>query len=601
MPQDTRQPEPITIRIESSQLHHGRITPLLYGSFIELLDDHVPGMWAEMLNDRGFEGVTPRAGWCYHVGEPNICDRDWVFGPGASIQSEGAWNGERCALLAPAQSGASTIVQHDLYVHKGMKYAFSGHFRSDTPGCRVRVTLKALLPDESWMVLATEQLEDLSRQWQRLTCDLVSAGTTDRAVFELTAEGSGEVTCDRLSLMPEDNLLGWRRDVVEAIRNLKTPLIRWGGCAVDPGHYRWKECVGPRDDRKPFANTFWGRIDSNDVGIDEFLQFCELVSAEALVCVSFADGAQNAGDLVHYCNDPITSQWGAMRAKNGHPEPYHVEYWQIGNELEGEDYAAGFTEIATAIRTADPNAIVMASYPSPELLARAAKVCDYVCPHFYRDDFEQIEKEIRDAYASALQAGAKADVAVGVTEWNFTNPWGRERTRLATVESGLMTARFLDLFHRNSDIVRLTCRSNMCNSLMDGIIHTRPSGVLLTPAYHVMKLYTEHSKPVPLSMRELPESMEGSVCSSEDRSEVCVFLTNWRTEPSTVLIDLSAFGGRFLVHSAEVVRDTQDMSQMDAMNHWTAPTRIRTTPLAATGNTVTLPPLSVAAVECRRP
>lgn len=588
------------IRIETSALHQGRITPLLYGSFIELLDDHVPGMWAEMLNDRGFEGVTPRAWWCYHLGEPNICDREWVLGPGASIESTGAWNGQRCARLAPTASAVSTIAQHDLSVRKGMRYDFSGYFRADTPRCRVQVKLEALLPDESWMVLATKQLDGLSTDWQRLECELVSAGTTDRAVFELSVEGSGAVLCDRLSLMPEDNLLGWRRDVVEAIRNLRTPLIRWGGCAVDPGHYEWKECVGPRDRRVPFPNVFWGRIDSNDVGIDEFLQFCELVGAQALLCVSFADGAQNAGDLVHYCNDPAATEWGKMRAENGHPEPYHVRYWQIGNELEGEDYANGFAAIASAIRTADPTANIMASYPSTELLASAAKVCDYVCPHFYREDFEQIERELREAHANALAAGARPDVAVGVTEWNFTNPWGRERTRLATVESALMTARFLNIFHRNCDVVHLACRSNMCNSLMDGIIHTRPSGVLLTPAYHVMKLYTEHAKSVPLGVGALPESVEASACANEDRSAVCVFLTNWRYEQVTIRLDLSAFGERFIVHSAEVVHDTRDMRQMDVMNHWTAPERIRTTPLAVTGNTITLPPLSVAAVECRR-
>ena len=94
--------------------------------------------------------------------------------------------------------------------------------------------------------------------------------------------------------MPEQNRRGWRRDVVEAIKESRSAVIRWGGSAVDPGAYRWKGGIGDRDLRVPFHNTNWGRIDSNDVGIGEFCEFCELVGAEPLVCVSFSDGAASA-------------------------------------------------------------------------------------------------------------------------------------------------------------------------------------------------------------------------------------------------------------------------------------------------------------------
>ena len=80
---------------------------------------------------------------------------------------------------------------------------------------------------------------------------------------------------------------------------------------VDPGAYRWKQGIGDRDSRVPFPNTNWGRIDSNDVGIGEFCQFCELVKAEPLVCLSFSDGAASAANLVEYCNGSEETTWGA--------------------------------------------------------------------------------------------------------------------------------------------------------------------------------------------------------------------------------------------------------------------------------------------------
>ena len=113
---------------------------------------------------------------------------------------------------------------------------------------------------------------------------LTSSGTTDRCVFELQLTGRGSVWVDKLSLMPADNLLGWRPDVVEAIRAVRPGIIRWGGSVCDPGAYRWKDGIGDRNKRSAFPNHVWGRIDSNDVGIDEFCQFCELVKAEPLVC-----------------------------------------------------------------------------------------------------------------------------------------------------------------------------------------------------------------------------------------------------------------------------------------------------------------------------
>jgi alpha-N-arabinofuranosidase len=379
---------------------------------------------------------------------------------------------------------------------------------------------------------------------------------------------------------------------------MSPPIVRWGGCAVDPGNYKWKENVGDRDFRVPFDNWFWGRIEPNDVGIDEFLQFCEAVGAEPMICVSFSDGAESAGHLVHYCNDNADTEWGKKRAANGHLAPYKVKFWQLGNELEDDEYVKGYIDLCKAIKKADPKAVIFASFPSQKLLDSAGQYMDYICPHYYRDDFDNVESEIKGIKDMLKKTAPDRDIKIGVTEWNVTNPWGFERGRLLSLYFALGNARFLNIFHRNSDRVQLACRSNMCNSLCDGAIQTKPSGVLKTAGYYVMKLYTEHSKPVPVAVEGLLEEMDASACRSEDGKSLTLFLVNLKAEPVDIDLDLSEYGAGFKAVEAEMVCDTLDRRQADVMNHWTLPDVIRITKLPVSDKKVTLPAFSVAAIEC---
>ena len=309
----------------------------MFGNYIELLDDVVPGLWAEMLNDRSFAGVNRVIDPVYYDGRPSFCDREWDLNPAWSYDTDNPFSGARSARLAATRRHPATLTQSSLAVKKGMKYSCSGWFRTGQSKVQATIILKTLLPNGDWIALAAAKLPALSPQWQKYSVQMTSAGQTDRAVFELRVEGQGDVWVDKLSLIPADNLNGWRRDVIEAIQELHPTLIRWGGSVCDPGDYRWKNGIGDRDLRTPFPNKNWGRIDPNDVGFDEFLQLCELTGVEPLVCLSFSDGPQSAAALVEYCNGNALTGWGAKRAVHGHPTPYHVKYWQIGNEISGDD------------------------------------------------------------------------------------------------------------------------------------------------------------------------------------------------------------------------------------------------------------------------
>jgi alpha-L-arabinofuranosidase len=554
----------------------GRISPMLFGGFVELLDDLVPGMWAEMLNDRSFEGLTKPSSWCYYEGAPNFCDREWV---GADYDTGNPFNGSRSAKLG------SSLTQSGLAVRKSMTYEFSGYFRGDA---QAEVVLKALLPDGGWMELASARLPKPTDRWKKYTAKLTAKGTTDRAVFEIRAIGKGDLWLDKLCLMPSDSIDGWRKDVVEAIKDAHPSIIRWGGSVCDPGGYRWKNGVGDRDVRVPFPNKVWGRIDSNDVGIDEFCRFCQLVGAEPLICISFSDGPQSAADLVQYCNAGAENEWGAKRAANGHPKPYNVKYWQLGNELGNADYVIALPEFCKAMKRADPKAILMASFPSQEMIDKAGKGLDYICPHHYTPDFAACEADFEK-----LEGMLKGtDIKIAVTEWNSTaGDWGLGRGKLMTLGGALLNARYLNLLMRHSDMVDIACRSNMTNSLCSGMIETNAVGLLKRPSYYVMKLYADHAKSIPLAVENAPEGVDVFAC--KDGKSLCIFAVNMKTEP--VELDL----GDLDPISGEVVRDNDNRGQADIMNHWDAPFRVRTNKLDIADSKITLPPLSASAIECR--
>ena len=323
--------------VHAQPLHDGRIDPRLFGNFIELLDDVAPAMWAEMLNDRSFEGVTKLSSWCYYDGAPDICDREWDTNATWSYDAKNAFNGKRCVRLTATREQAASLTQTGLAVKKGMDYVCTGYFRARNFKGTVMVRVKTRLPDGSWLTLGAAKLKGMSPQWQKYSARMTSKGETDRVAFEILAEGEGSVCVDKVSLMPADNMQGWRRDVIEAIRDVQPALVRFGGSVCDPGEYRWKNGIGDRDLRVPFPNKVWGRLDPNDVGIDEFCQFCELTGVEPLICLSFSDGPENAADLVEYCNGDARTVWAAKRAANGHASPYRVKYWQVGNEISGDD------------------------------------------------------------------------------------------------------------------------------------------------------------------------------------------------------------------------------------------------------------------------
>ena len=153
--------------------------------------------------------------------------------------------------------------------------------------------------------------------------------------FALTAGSPGQVVIARCLLRPADHVGGADPDVVRLLKESRLPILRWPGGNFVSG-YHWEDGVGPAEERPTRPNYAWGGVEPNLFGTDEFIAFCRAVGCEPMICINAGDGTpEEAARWIEYCNGPADSPMGARRAANGHPEPYDVRYWEVGNELWG--------------------------------------------------------------------------------------------------------------------------------------------------------------------------------------------------------------------------------------------------------------------------
>jgi alpha-N-arabinofuranosidase len=214
---------------------------------------------------------------------------------------------------------------------------------------------------------ASASIKGLNSQWQWFHGKLElgmdeSADALHR--LSITADSPGQWVVSRIFLRPADHVHGADPDVVRFLRDSKLPLLRWPGGNFVSG-YHWQEGVGPVEKRPTRPNFAWGGVEPNTFGTDEFIAFCREIGCEPMICINAGDGSpEEAARWVEYCNGPATSPMGALRAANGHPEPYNVKHWEVGNELWGRwqihwttasGYVDRYHQFAPALLAADPS------------------------------------------------------------------------------------------------------------------------------------------------------------------------------------------------------------------------------------------------------
>jgi alpha-N-arabinofuranosidase len=389
----------------------------------------------------------------------------------------------------------------------------------------------------------------------------------------------------------------WRDDFIATTRDLSPSSVRWGGILTS--FWKWRESVGEPATRKPMINYLWGGVETNRVGVHEFLDFCEAVGAEPIMAINFAgDGrpeyintsrgehragdAREAADLVSYCNDPDNAE----RKANGREKPWNVRTWQIGNETSypkaGERFTSAenarhYREFADAMRARDPDILLIGwgdmerdtdTWWANDLIAAAGDQIDMVALHMmqqqpvggddtvlkgrlYRDDitttwseldaiYRKVEKKL--LYARNVVRAANPRLKLAITEGHLSLQPHNKIELLREWLSGVYHARCLTLFEQHSDIVDICTLADFAgtswtvNALLLGSPREQP---YLLPVGHVMRLFKTQSGTHGLSASSGDDKIV--VSASRRGNIVYVHVTNLDLE-NNALIDIDLGG-----------------------------------------------------------
>ena len=343
------------------------IAKLLFGGFVEPATTQ---LWAEMLYDRKFyfaidskpEAQQARA-WFRRRGE-----RWRPVGPDEFVlmDTKNPYVGEHTPLIKLESSTPHGIQQAGLPLRKGRSYTGRVVLAGD-PGAKVEISL-VWGPGPGGR--QTTRIGSLSGEYVKFPLKYTSGADAEDGRLEIVGTGNGAFHVGAVSLMPADNLQGYRPGMIRLFKEQGITIARWpGGNFVSA--YDWREGLGDPDKRPPHYGPVWPMLESNDVGIDEFIVMCRLLGAEPYVAVNSGFGeARSAAEEVEYCNGSIETPMGKLRAANGHAEPYNVKIWGIGNEMYGpwqygymslNQYWAKHIMFAKAMRAVDPTIKVIAS------------------------------------------------------------------------------------------------------------------------------------------------------------------------------------------------------------------------------------------------
>ncbi len=345
----------------------------VYGQFTELLFNlYEKGLWAEMLSDRKFfypvdsgEKLNPENTKRNFTRWRPVGADEFVV-----MDAKNPYVGEHSPAVKLEGATPHGIRQAGLPLRKGRSYTGSVVLLGGA-GAKVEVRLVwgSGVHDRQ-----TIPLRSLSAKYTKFPLRFTAGADSQDAALEIIGTGSGSFHIGVVSLMPADNMEGYRADMIKLLKELNSGIYRWPGGNFASG-YDWRDGIGERDKRPPRYDYAWRTVEYNDMGTDEYLTLCRLLGIDPYLCVDAGFGdAHSAAEWVEYCNGSATTPMGKLRAANGHPEPYQVKWWGIGNEMYGEwqlghmyidHYVIKHNMFAQAMRKVDPSIELVAAGATP--------------------------------------------------------------------------------------------------------------------------------------------------------------------------------------------------------------------------------------------
>ncbi len=529
---------PATVHIDATHVDNP-VSPRMYAAFTEMMAEDVKrGLTAEMLLDRSFEQPTDYlnlpAHWQLEPDERN----DDVSSIRFTQTTDAAYPVTDAATHQPNHSLRVTLAPGDI---TDPRRGFSQGTLSVVAGQTYRGYIWAKLPEKDpytgaihvaleenntdGPTYAETTLNSIAGDWHQYSFTLTPSRTDRFAKLSFLFAGHGTLFLDQASLQPASARGQVRADSEALIAALHPSFQRWpGGNVAQDYHWQWG--IGPRDSRPVFINKAWSNApEPNDFGTDEYLSYCQRLRIEPTITVNVdGDGAtpEEAAHWVEYVNGPATSTFGAMRAANGHPAPYGVTQWELGNEIFGDwvrghvtaqQYAQAAVRYARAMRAVDPSLRLVAvgegifkgdSTWNSTVLRVAGPEIQYLAVHDYTSvaenskaadprnammaratAFEQNYRHIGDL----IQANAPGrNIKLIVNEWNLF--YGADV--IQSMEGAVYASRMMNGFERDGGIVDANSISDLLNGWVGGVIQASRDRVYGTAQFYAVKLYSDH-------------------------------------------------------------------------------------------------------------
>ncbi len=524
------------------------------------------GTWATQAEFRNLK-VKALDGSILYKGLPEILAqpnpaRFWQAYGGArvSLDRVDPLNSNVCQkIVTDAQGGG--VQQAGLYIRANNTYEGSIWVRGNAPK-----GLIVQLKDDNGR-RTTEAIDPPSSIWREYPYSLTPDWACDNATLRVGVKGKGEVWIDQVSMMPKDwkEEGGFRPDLLKAIAELRPPVIRWpGGCFASS--YQWKQGIGPQHKRLPHPREIWDDLDVYSYGTDEFIEMCRCVGAEPLIVVNMGfkswnnnvethDYTQDVLDWIEYCNGSADSEWGKVRAANGHSEPYNVKYWEIDNETwhtPAGEYSERVLEIAPLMKQVDPTIKLIACGSggmerrdrngmryNHTVIEQCAHVLDYLSIHHYENPnrfaegprrYEAFFREI----GQLIERSKNPNLKIYVSEWNAQSTDWR---------TGLYCGGLLNAFERCSDILEiggpaLFLRHISATAWDNAFINFDNGTWFPAPNYIVMKFWRDHYAPYRIDVTGKTNGLNLVGTKSADGKELYVKCVNPSDEAHTIQLNI---------------------------------------------------------------
>ncbi len=538
-----------------------RVSPMLWGIFFEDINLSADGgLWAELVRNRSFEDSDRPEHWTLvrrEGGEGAMTvDTERPDGPPLRTRNLRSLRLDIAKAGGGALVGAANEGYWGMAVREGESYVLN--FRARCGG-GFSGPLSVILEDREGRALARGSAAGLGEDWRSFRVDMRADAGDPRARLVLGAEQAGTVWLDFVSLFPKKTWKdhGWRPDIAETLAALKPAFVRFpGGCWVEGDTmreaYRWKETIGDPAERRTQWNL-WQYWATHGIGYHEYLQLCEDLGAEPLFVINCGMShkenvpidqmgplVQDALDAIEYANGPVTSPWGALRARSGHPEPFNLKYVEIGNENGGPAYHERWPLFHRAIKARHPDiqliANVWGGYPTNELP-------EIIDEHYYNNpEFFMLQADRYDTYD---RKGPK----VYVGEYAVTQDCGQGNLRGAVGEAAFMCG-----MERNGDVVAMASYAPLLVNMNHrrwnpDLINYDSSRVFGLPSYYVQKMFSEHRGDV-----VLPVELDSPGTAAREAGGA-VGVGTWRTRAE--FKDLRVTRGEEVLFSSDFTTDTK--------------------------------------------